>query len=92
MNQTDTPLTDAVVRAPHDGETLATYASRQGSEFEALARRLERALAKANADKAVLVEALEKIMRAVKTPPLTNMSRADMREIAGAALAQVVKP
>ena len=92
MNQTDTPLTDAVVRAPHDGETLAAYASRQGSEFEALARRLERALAKANADKAVLVEALEKIMRAVKTPPLTNMSRADMREIAGAALAQVVKP
>lgn len=33
------------------------------------------------------VKALRRIRDAVKTPPFTNMSRADMREIAGEALA-----
>ena len=55
-------------------------------------RALTKTIASKDAEIARLREAMARIMHAEKTPPLTNMSRADMREIAGAALAQVVKP
>ena len=50
MTQTDTPRTDAIYYSSHTDYEMA-------KAFSGLARRLELALAKANADKAVLIAA-----------------------------------
>ena len=57
MAQTDSPLTDTALT----GDSGGLWDSRRIENFIAFARLLERDLAKANADKAVLVEALERI-------------------------------
>ena len=83
MNQTDTdtPMTDVFYSAEY-------AADRKGwtdAQFEH-ARRLERDLAKANADKAVLVEALQAISA---TPSAGPLAAADMQNVANATLNKV---
>ena len=88
MNQTDTdtPMTDVFYSAEY-------AADRKGwtdAQFEH-ARRLERDLAKANADKAVLVEALDAIANQPIGPPTASHAEVlcGIEAIARAALSQV---
>ena len=67
MNQTDTPLTDAVI--------AETDRPMRDSDLAIHARNLERDLAKANADKAVLVKALEGTYLAMLQVPTSNLAR-----------------
>ena len=57
MNQTDTPLTDVLMSTIPGWKNSSDFD--KGQKISDFARRLERDLAKANAEKTVLVEALE---------------------------------
>ena len=90
QTQTDTPLTDAAWNELEHYEPISALAN----ELYELARRLERDLAKANADKAMLVEALDTFIAEGLTliPRLSNLCRANVQaciDKARAALSQV---
>ena len=95
MSETDRPLTDAIsAREPISGEWNDYLA--WAEEFQSLCKRLEPALAKANADKAALIEALEAFLVAARMPTTTSRQACDQNiamynavNLARAALSQV---
>lgn len=75
-------------------EELECERNGDNDRMENAAACIERLNAEANVlarDLAIAREALTKIMRAIKTPPYTNMSRAEMREIAADAIDHMQK-
>ena len=88
MNQTDTqietPITDRCFDSPDRGGIRAR--TWKVKKLVDTSRRLERDLAKANADKAVLVEALQAISA---TPSAGPLAAADMQNVANRALFRV---
>ena len=76
MPQTDTPLTDAVWNELEHYEPISALAN----ELYDLARRLERDLAKANADRAVLVARLEECLTGV-TEEVFDKARAALSQV-----------
>ena len=81
--QTPTPLTDAIIQCRN------TKYSDPFAQLIVFSSRLERALAKANADNAVLVGALVKIDNTANASIPTAKKLARISEQARAALSQV---